>query len=565
MKANPIHPDAVANAPESVDQQVDVVSSFEDRAAIERDAEKMFSLAELFQGIFSRLHPLFSIDCGALILYDTALQHITRVYISELVNGQPSCLETVSDPVSLSLITREIAGFDFPVLKSKQDWVEDFGENHCLPNHTTDYQFHCYLPLEINGRVLGSFELHNHLRELSPESLAFCSNIADVFAGLLSHYDTSVAATKTVPKSIAPLQPADQADFSALKAQIEAQEKEILGYTQRMAEFLVADVELPQGNAKHYTGIIGESKEMHQVYRLLDRIATLETTVLILGETGTGKELIAKAVHEGSSRNTKTMVKVNCAAIPANLIESELFGHEKGSFTGATERRIGKFEQAHNSTIFLDEVGELPLDLQVRLLRVLQEKEIERVGGKTTIPVNVRIISATNRELLEEVEAGKFRRDLFYRLNVFPISLPSLRERKMDIPVLAMHFLQHFARKSKRDVQALSKKALSSLMAYHWPGNVRELEHVMERQVVMSAGPIIKDVAIQAAGQATVSSGYTSVKTIFENERDHIFAVLELCNGKISGANGAAKLLGVPATTLNSKIKRLGLAKKHIF
>jgi transcriptional regulator with GAF, ATPase, and Fis domain len=565
MKANQRHPHVVVNAPKCADQQVDVAGYFKDKAAVERNMEKMFSLAELFQGIFSRLHPLFSIDCGALIMYDTDMQHITRVYISELVNGQPSCLETVSDPVSFSVITREIAGFDFPVLKSKQDWVEDFGENHCLPNHTTDYQFHCYLPLEINGRVLGSFELHNHLRELNTECLAFCSNIADVFAGLLSHYDTTVAATKSIFEHSVPPQPVHQVDLSALTAQIEAQEKEILSYTQQMAEFLVADVELPQANNKHYAGIIGESKEMHEVYRLLDRIAALETTVLILGETGTGKELIAKAVHEGSSRNKKTMVKVNCAAIPANLIESELFGHERGSFTGATERRIGKFEQAHNSTIFLDEIGELPLDLQVRLLRVLQEKEIERVGGKTTIPVDVRIISATNRELLEEVEAGNFRRDLFYRLNVFPISLPSLRERKMDIPVLAMHFLHHFARKSKRDVQALSKKAMSSLMSYHWPGNVRELEHVMERQVVMSAGRIIKDVAIQSAGQTVVSSGCTTVKTIFENERDHIFAVLELCNGKISGANGAAKLLGVPATTLNSKIKRLGLAKKHIF
>lgn len=258
------------------------------------------------------------------------------------------------------------------------------------------------------------------------------------------------------------------------------------------------------------------------------------------------------------------MIKVNCAAIPPNLIESELFGHEKGSFTGATERRIGKFEQAHKGTIFLDEIGELPLNLQVKLLRVLQEKEIERVGGKTTIATDVRIISATNRNLLTEVEAGRFRRDLYYRLNVFPVLLPPLRNRKSDIASLANFFLAKFAKKSNRNLDGFSKKAISTMMAYSWPGNVRELEHLIERQVVMAEGNVIKDIEIPGNNKQSLSS-VAPVKTIFENERDHIFAVLELCNGRISGQYGAAKLLGVPATTLNSKIKKLGLAKKHSY
>jgi len=313
-----------------------------------------------------------------------------------------------------------------------------------------------------------------------------------------------------------------------------------------------------------FPDIIGQSSEMKEVFSLINRVSPSETTVLILGETGTGKELIAKAIHNGSSRRGKIMVKVNCAAIPASLIESELFGHEKGSFTGATDRRIGKFELAHNGTIFLDEIGELPLELQVKLLRVIQEKEIERIGGKKTITTDVRIISATNRNLWQEVENGQFRRDLFYRLNVFPIALPSLRSRSVDIPILANYFLERFVAKFGRKKMSFSKKALSTMLAYHWPGNVRELEHFVERHVLMTREAVISDLEI--AGVSPKKNNLANgggVKTIAENEREHIFKVLELCNGRISGPGGAAKLLGVPATTLNSKIKKLGLKKIH--
>ncbi|MGM9478864.1 sigma-54 interaction domain-containing protein [Pedobacter sp. GSP4] len=530
---------------------------FESRAETIAEQERNFSLKELFQGVFAKLYPLFAIDCGALILYNQQRNHITRAYLAEAPSGNISCIETISDPVSLSLITKEISGFDFPVLKSRKEWIADFGENHCLANHPTEYHFHCYIPLEHNGQILGTFELHNQSRELSAEGITFCCNIADFMAGLLA-----VINERNVEA------PAATARLTETKSIITDQKivqlkNEIDQLNAKLAEYLIFKPEAPTELLTH-PQIVGSSSEMQEVYKLLNRISTSETTVLILGETGTGKELIAKAIHDASPRSQQTMVKVNCAAIPPNLIESELFGHERGSFTGATERRIGKFEQAHKGTIFLDEIGELPLDLQVKLLRVLQEREIERVGGKTTIATDVRIISATNRNLLEEVEAGRFRRDLFYRLNVFPVSLPPLRNRKSDIGLLATFFLEKFAKKSNRTLTGFSKKAISTMMAYSWPGNVRELEHLIERQVVMAVGKIIKDVEIPG-GTASPSLAVAPVKTIFENERDHIFSVLALCNGRISGKNGAAKLLGVPATTLNSKIKKLGLAKKHVF
>lgn len=239
--------------------------------------------------------------------------------------------------------------------------------------------------------------------------------------------------------------------------------------------------------------LVGKSREMQQVFHLISQVAPSDSTVLILGETGTGKELVSKAIHNHSPRRDKLLVKVNCAALPANLIESELFGHEKGAFTGATERRIGKFELARNGTLFLDEIGELPLELQSRLLRVLQEKEIERIGGKSPIRTDVRIIAATNRNLKHEVEAGRFRRDLYYRLDVFPIVLPPLRERKDEIPELADYFLQLYARKAGKSAMRLADEVKEEMMAWHWPGNVRELEHLIERSVLLTRGTVIEE------------------------------------------------------------------------
>ena len=315
----------------------------------------------------------------------------------------------------------------------------------------------------------------------------------------------------------------------------------------------------------NYTEIIGGSLSLRDTFKLVSKVAASDSTVLILGETGTGKELIARAVHNNSPRKGKLMVKVNCAALPTNLIESELFGHERGSFTGAIERRLGKFELANGGTLFLDEIGEMPLDLQVKLLRALQEREIERVGGKNTIKVDVRIIAATNRNLEKEIEEGRFRSDLYYRLNIFPITLPPLRERKDDISLLATHFINKFSKKTGNNIDSLSKKVLEDLREYAWPGNIRELEHLIERSVLLASGNTIKQVFLPSPKQqnSKVTPEQILLHTIDENEKDHIFKILKYCKGRISGEGGAAEILGVPPTTLNSKIKRLGIKREH--
>lgn len=312
----------------------------------------------------------------------------------------------------------------------------------------------------------------------------------------------------------------------------------------------------------NFEEIVGSGQAMQQVYRLISLVAESNATVLLLGETGTGKELIAKAVHNASARKGKLMIKVNCAAMPASLIESELFGHERGAFTGALERRIGKFELANDSTLFLDEVGEMPPETQVKLLRVLQEKEMERVGGKTTIKLNVRIIAATNRDLEAEVKAGRFRSDLYYRLNVFPIKLPPLRDRREDIESLAGFFLSKFSTSIGKKTVKLSSNALRQLQAYLWPGNVRELEHLIERSVLLTTGPMIGEFFLpQATGSTTDAGLMPSDLPLEEVERTHIIGVLRRCKGKISGIGGAAAILGIPGNTLHSKMRKLGISK----
>ncbi|WP_194777648.1 sigma-54-dependent Fis family transcriptional regulator [Pararhodonellum marinum] len=310
--------------------------------------------------------------------------------------------------------------------------------------------------------------------------------------------------------------------------------------------------------------IIGESPALQNIYHNIKLVSKTDTTVLITGETGTGKELIARAIHEASDRRGKTLIKLNCAALPAQLIESELFGHERGAFTGAIERRIGKFELAHESTIFLDEVGELPLDLQAKLLRVLQERELERLGGSKVIKTNVRVLSATNRDLQKEVQAGKFRSDLYYRLNVFPIHLPPLRERKEDIPPLVHHFLGKYQKKLGKQVAGVSNKVMTQLTSYPWPGNIRELEHVLERSCILSTERILKEIHLPKIHQDRENyedNGHLS--TLADNEKTHILKALKHCNWKVSGLGGAAELLDLKPSTLEFRMKKLGIRRLH--
>ena len=317
---------------------------------------------------------------------------------------------------------------------------------------------------------------------------------------------------------------------------------------------------------KNFNGIIGESKLLKAVFDKVNIVAPDDTSVIITGESGTGKERIAQTIHKLSPRKSKSMVIVNCAALPINLIESELFGHEKGAFTGATDKRTGKFEQADGGTIFLDEIGELPLEAQVKLLRVLQEREIERLGGNQTRKVNVRIIAATNRNLEKEVAEGRFRLDLYYRLNVFPIDLPALRQRKEDIPLLANYFLDRFMKKTGRATAGFTEEAMQTLMDYDWPGNIRELEHLIERSLLLSTDEMISHIDIpqsHIAGGGAADSNFR-IRTLEEMEREHILNILKICKGKIFGPGGAAEMLNIPSTTLNSKIKKLGIKYEYV-
>jgi len=315
--------------------------------------------------------------------------------------------------------------------------------------------------------------------------------------------------------------------------------------------------------------IIGGSKALLNILSKVDMVAPSDTSVLILGESGTGKEKIADYIHQHSTRKNKPLIKVNCAALPATLIESELCGHERGAFTNAFEKRIGKFEQASNGTIFLDEIGEIPHDVQVKLLRVLQEKEIQRVGGNQTIKINVRIVAATNKDLEEEVAEKRFRIDLYYRLNVFPITLPPLRDRIEDIPELVHHFIKKYTAENSKDITGISDAMLQAMKNYKWPGNIRELMHFIERAVLITQGNIIDDPSlIKDFYRTPFTSGKKiddPIKTMDDNERDNIIAALKKCNGKVFGDDGAAALLGVAVSTLNSRIKKLGIGKERVF
>jgi len=325
------------------------------------------------------------------------------------------------------------------------------------------------------------------------------------------------------------------------------------------------DPDDPSKDSTALEGIVGSSQKLLQVFDRIKRVAPSDTSVLILGESGTGKERIAEAIHKMSPRSERPFVVIDCSTVPQNLAESLLFGHEKGSFSGATERRIGKFESASGGTIFLDEIGELPIELQVKLLRVLQQKEIERVGGNCKIKVDVRIIAATNRQLEEEVAAGRFRMDLYYRLHVFPITVPPLRERKEDIPELLNHFITLHGTGLGKQNAFFSKTALAHLLDYDWDGNIRELEHVVQRSLLLSNDLQIvdADLPVKSHPKKMQVEEYP-IKTIIENERDYIIYILQKCKGKITGANGAAELLDIHPSTLNSRMKKLGI-KTHLF
>ena len=358
-------------------------------------------------------------------------------------------------------------------------------------------------------------------------------------------------------------------------------ESKLIGVTQMSTAVVPIHSEFPRGQGEPKTkraassasdrmasdpmndvsGIVGTSEALQHALSLARIVAPTDSTVLIYGETGTGKELFAQLIHEQSLRSRGPFVRLNCAAIPEGLLESELFGHEKGAFTSAVTQRAGRFEAAHGGTLFLDEIGEIPLSLQPKLLRVLQEQEFERLGSSRTVSVDVRVIAATNRDLTALVEEKTFRTDLFYRLNVFPLTLPPLRDRREDIPSLVRHFTSASAAKMQRPIRSVPPETIQALMQHCWPGNVRELQNVIERAVILAAEGVLRIPFFEA--KRDIQTGTTNGTTLEEVERDHIVHVLDETGWQIGGPSGAARYLGIPRTTLISKMKRLGIQHRR--
>jgi transcriptional regulator with GAF, ATPase, and Fis domain len=387
------------------------------------------------------------------------------------------------------------------------------------------------IPLKTGENVLGamSWESHGIRRDWPPALVGRLRLISEVFANALSRKRTEIAFRKSIE------------EIKKLKDQLQAENL-----------YLLDEIRVQH---KHQ-GIVGHSNSIKKVLSQIEQVAGASSTVLIQGETGTGKELVAQAIHDLSSRKNRPMVKVNCSALPPTLIETELFGHEKGAFTGAVSKRIGRFEVANGSTIFLDEIGDLPLDLQSKLLRVLEENQFERIGSTQTMTIDVRVIAATNRDLTMAVREGKFRNDLYYRLNIFPITMPPLRERTEDISLLIKAFVQEYSDLFGKKVDTVSYKTLKSLESYDWPGNIRELRNLVERAMIVSKGRALQ-ITLPEASEMKISK----ISTVDDMQRKYILQVLEKAGWRIFGDRGAAKLLGMNPRTLQSRLKRLGISR----
>ena len=465
-------------------------------------------------------------DCATLALYEASSKSLMVQFLgADEGDLKRSDLQVSLEgsPAAEAFRTRE------PVL------IERFETSHFRPeavSHLTSLGMHsaCCIPLIHRGEVIGT--------------LAVCSRLENAF--------TQREAEMLV-------QVADQIAMAVSNAMVFRQIAELRDRLRQEKEYLQEEINLEN----RFEDIIGDSGGLRQVLKEIETVAPTDATVLIQGETGTGKELLARAIHRLSGRSDRTFVKVNCAAIPAGLIESELFGHEKGAFTGAIARKMGRLELAHEGTLFLDEVGELPMDLQPKLLRALQEREIERLGGTRSIPINIRLIAATNRDLAQMVTEKQFRSDLFYRLRVFPVFAPPLRDRAGDIPVLVRHFVSTHSRRMGKSIENIPEETMKALCRWPWPGNIRELENFLERAVILTRGsvlyvPLAELETKVAEEEAEIES---SGATLHAAERDHILRVLRETRGQIGGTDGAAERLGLKRTTLNSKLKKLGIER----
>ena len=491
----------------------------------------MLDLHELLNVVSASLRRLVPHEYASLSLYDPETQRL-QIHALDFPISKGLLQEGLSVPVEGSPTGRALTSRQ-PVFITRRD-VDQFGSDIARRILDEGLKSAVCLPLIAHGRPLGTLVVASLQAEHFPEQ----------DAELLRHVANQIAIA--VENSLAFHQVVDRAN--------KLSEEKLYLQDEIRTEY-------------NFEEIIGESPALKRILEQLQTVAPTDSTILIQGETGTGKELIARAIHNLSARREHTMVKVNCAAIPTGLLESELFGHEKGAFTGAIGQRVGRFELAHRGTIFLDEVGDIPLELQPKLLRVLQEQEFERLGSARTIRVDARMVAATNADLAQKVADNQFRVDLYYRLNVFPIVIPPLRERIEDIPVLVRYFAQKYAQRMKKPIDTIPAKAMTALTEYHWPGNVRELENLVERAIILSRGPEL-EIPLGEFKQRnklipTHVPAHTAgmLSTLEQAEREHILRALGETNWIIGGPTGAASRLGLKRTTLQSRMRKLGIGR----
>jgi formate hydrogenlyase transcriptional activator len=498
------------------------------------------NVPDLFRDLACRLQKLFKFRDIGVMLHDET-NNVMRLYVLE------ACENLLSEPVTEVPIEGSIAGWVWqnqePVVVSDLEHETRFPAMKRLRPYPAKAM--CCLPLTTAHQRLGTLNVWS-------EEVGAYDELDLEFAQLVA---TQIAVA--VDNAIH-FQEAQQFQLQL------ARERDTLRVMKNKLEEEKLYLEEEISNQFNFREIIGSSPTLKRALLAVQTVAPTDSSVLIFGETGTGKELIARAIHNLSARKDHTLVKVNCAAIPTGLLESEMFGHEKGAFTGAIEQRKGRFELAHRGTLFLDEVEDIPLELQPKLLRVLQEREFERLGSSRTINVDVRVVAATNADLSQLVNEKKFRSDLYYRLNVFPITLPPLRERTEDIPLLVHFFAQKFAQRMRKPIDRVPSETVAALTRYSWPGNIRELQNLIERAVILSRGTALEVPLAelkQNGKMVAEQNGTTALETV---EREHILRVLRDSNWVIGGVGGAASRLGLPRTTLNHKLQKLGISRPRI-
>jgi len=478
----------------------------------------------LFQAISASLRRTFGLDYVSLLIHDPEIRAL-RMQMLDFPDGSGLIREGVVVPLEDTL-----AGY---VFRTREGRLFSLEEASAISRTTGEIMEReglrslCVMPLISRGNVLGTLNSGSRQPDFfKADDLQYFSQVAGQVAIAL---DNALSYNR----------------IAELNARLEE-------------EKVYLEDEIRTDN--RFEEIVGQSRALRAILKQVETVAPTDSTVLIYGETGTGKELLARAIHDLSARKQGTFVKLNCAAIPTGLLESEMFGHEKGAFTGAIAQRIGRFELAHRGTMFMDEVGEIPLELQTKLLRVLQEREFERLGSSRTIKTDARLVAATNRNLSEMVEERQFRADLYYRLNVFPMTVPPLRERREDIPILVRYFVQQFARRMNRRITTIPTESMNALTRYHWPGNIRELQNFIERAVIVSPGPVlqapVRELKHGPPGAAVV--------TLHDAEREAIVRALRDAGGKVGGDGGAAAKLGMKRTTLQAKMRKLGIDPKSV-